>query len=328
MKIAFDVMGFENKTSEAIIAARKILKKYKDVEIILVGDKKKIEPLIAKKDKFEIYHADDVIQMDSSPIQAIRMTNSSMYKATQLVANNIADGVLSAGSTACFVTIVHFLLKPINKLSKVGFMPFLPTTKKGKYFVIIDVGANKNCDGIDLYNFAKMANIYFKNIENIANPSIGIINIGTEANKGFEYQHQANEMLSKDKNINYVGFVEPRDLLQGIVDIAISDGYTGNLVLKSVEGGLKAISAVLKRNFKKPWNWLSALTSAFVIKNVSKTFDYKNKAGAIVLGLNKPAVKTHGSADKEQFYSALVLLHNIIDKKVTEKIREEFDDAE
>ena len=135
-------------------------------------------------------------------------------------------------------------------------------------------------------------------------------------------------MLSKDKNINYVGFVEPRDLLQGIVDIAISDGYTGNLVLKSVEGGLKAISAVLKRNFKKPWNWLSALTSAFVIKNVSKTFDYKNKAGAIVLGLNKPAVKTHGSADKEQFYSALVLLHNIIDKKVTEKIREEFDDAE
>lgn len=323
MKIALDVMGFENEIIEAINAARKFIKKYKDTEIILVGNENKIKPLI-KNNEFEIHHANDVIKMSSSPIQALRMTESSMYKSVQLVANNVADGVLSAGSTASFVTIVYYLLKPINNLLKPGFMPFLPTTKKGKYFVIVDVGANKSCNGNDLYNFAKMANIYFQNVENILNPSIGIINIGTEANKGFDYHHEANQMLSNDKKLNYVGFVEPRNLLQGIVDIAISDGYTGNLVLKSLEGGLKALSMSLKTNFKKPWNWLSAISSIFVLKDVSKTFDYKNKAGAIMLGLNKPAVKTHGSADKEQFYSSLALLHDVIAKKVTEKIHDEF----
>ena len=323
MKIALDVMGFENEIIEAINAARKFVRKYKDTKIILVGNKNQIEPLI-KNNEFEIRHANDVIQMNSSPIQALRMMESSMYKAAQLVANNVADGILSAGSTASFVTIVYHLLKPIDNLLKPGFMPFLPTTKKGKYFVIVDVGANKSCNGNDLYNFAKMANIYFQNVENIQKPSTGIINIGTEDNKGFNYHHEANQMLSNDKKMNYVGFVEPRDLLQGIVDIAISDGYTGNLVLKSLEGGLKALSMSLKKNFKKPWNWLSAISSFFVLKDVSKTFDYKNKAGAIMLGLNKPAVKTHGSADKEQFYSSLVLLHDVITKKVTEKIHDEF----
>lgn len=326
MKIALDVMGFENNISEAIKATRKFVKKYNDVNVILVGDSKQIKPLI-KENEFEICHAKDVIQMNTSPIQALRMNESSMYKAVELVKNNVADGILSAGSTACYVTIVRFLLNPIENLARTGFMPFLPTTIKGKYFVIIDVGANKECEGQDLYNFAKMANIYFKSVENIPNPSIGVINIGTEANKGFEYHHIANDMLSNDKELNYVGFVEPRELMQGIVDIAICDGYTGNLVLKSLEGGLKALSISLKKNFKKPWNWLSAISSIFVLKNVKKTFDYKNKAGAIVLGLSKPAVKTHGSADEQQFYSALVLLHEVIKNKVTEKIQKQFNNG-
>lgn len=251
MKIALDVMGFENDISEAIIAAKKFIKKYKDVNVILVGDSKIIKPLI-KENEFKICHAKDVIQMDTTPIQALRMNESSMYKAIELVKNNVADGVLSAGNTSGYVTIVRFLLKPIENLARAGFMPFLPTTTKGKYFVIIDAGANKECDGEDLYNFAKMANIYFKNVENVPNPSIGVINIGTEANKGFNYHNIANNLLLNDKELNYVGFVEPRELMHGILDIAVCDGYTGNLVLKSLEGGLKALSISLKKNFKKP----------------------------------------------------------------------------
>lgn len=326
MKIALDVMGFENDISEAIKAARKFVKKFNDVDVILVGDSEQIKPLI-KENEFEICHTKDVIQMNTSPIQALRMNESSMYKAVELVKNNVADGVLSAGCTACYVATVVFLLRQIDNLARAGFMPFLPTTTKGKYFVIIDVGANKECTGQDLYNFARMANIYFKTVENVPNPSIGVINIGTEANKGFEYHHVANDMLSNDKELNYVGFVEPRELIQGIVDIAICDGYTGNLVLKSLEGGLKALSISLKKSFKKPWNWLAAISSMFVLKSIKKTFDYKNKAGAIVLGLSKPAVKTHGSADEQQFYSALVLLHEVIKNKVTEKIQKQFNNG-
>ena len=136
MKIALDVMGFENDISEAIKAARKFVKKYNDVNIILVGDSKIIKPLI-KENEFGICYAKDVIQMDTTPIQALRMNDSSMYKAIELVKNNVADGVLSAGSTSSYVTIVRFLLEPIENLARAGFMPFLPTTTKGKYFVIL-----------------------------------------------------------------------------------------------------------------------------------------------------------------------------------------------
>lgn len=323
MKLSLDVMGFENKISESIIAARKFVKKYPDVQIILVGNQQEIIKNI-KENEFEIVDAKEIITMDDSIITSLRKTESSMYKAIKLVADNIADGVLSAGNTACYVTLVYYLIKTIPGIVKPGFMPFLPATGGNKFFGMIDVGANKNCSGEDLYNFAKMANIYFKSIHNNSNPKIGIINIGTEKSKGFEYHHDASELLQNNQNLNYVGFVEPRYLLQGVVDIAVCDGYTGNLVLKSLEGGLKAISIALKKNYKKPWNWLGALFSICAIKGVSRTFDYKNKAGAIVLGLNKPAVKTHGSADKEQFFSALNLLYSIIKNDVTAKIKKNF----
>ena len=326
MKLSLDVMGFENKISEAIIAARKFVKKHPDVQIILVGNQQEIIQNI-KKNEFEIVDAKEVIKMDDSPITALRKSESSMYKAIKLVADNVTDGVLSAGSTACYVTLVYYLIKTIPGITKPGFMPFLPTTGENKFFGMIDVGANKDCSGEDLYNFAKMANIYFKSVHNNSNPKIGVINIGTEKSKGFQYHHDVNEILLKNKNLNYVGFVEPRYLLQGVVDIAVCDGYTGNLVLKSLEGGLKAISTALKKSYKKPWNWLGALFSIFAIKDVSKTFDYKNKAGAIVLGLNKSAVKTHGSADKEQFVSALNLLYDIIKNNVTAKIKKSFNDG-
>ena len=326
MKLSLDVMGFENKISEAIIAARKFVKKHPDVQIILVGNQQEIIQNI-KENEFEIVDAKEVIKMDDSPITALRKSQSSMYKAIKLVADNVTDGVLSAGSTACYVTLVYYLIKTIPRITKPGFMPFLPTTGENKFFGMIDVGANKDCSGEDLYNFAKMANIYFKSVHNNSNPKIGVINIGTEKSKGFQYHHDVNEILLKDQNLNYVVFVEPRYLLQGVVDIAVCDGYTGNLVLKSLEGGLKAISTALKKSYKKPWNWLGALFSIFAIKDVSKTFDYKNKAGAIVLGLNKPAVKTHGSADKEQFLSALNLLYDIIKNNVTAKIKKNFNDG-
>jgi glycerol-3-phosphate acyltransferase PlsX len=132
-------------------------------------------------------------------------------------------------------------------------MPFLPTVNK-KGFMLLDVGANKNCDHIDLINFAKMGQIYSKLIRDIEQPKIGIINIGTEKTKGFDFQQRADKILSEDKNMNYVGYIEPRDLLNGIVDVAVADGYSGNLTLKSLEGGLKALKTVLKKQYKNPLN--------------------------------------------------------------------------
>lgn len=250
MKIALDVMGYENDLSHAIKAARKFKKHHHSVSIILVGNQDQINKLI-KPNEFEVVHANDVIKMDDNPMMALRNSNSSMYKAIKLVADNNADGVLSAGSTPCYIALVYFLLKTIKDISKPGFMPFLPASNK-KFLILMDAGANKTCSGEDLYNFAKMTDVYAKHVENIPNPKIGIINIGTEKEKGFEYHQKAYDLLSNDKSMNFVGYLEPRYILNGVVDIAINDGYTGNLVLKSVEGGLKALTYTMKKSFKKP----------------------------------------------------------------------------
>jgi len=189
--------------------------------------------------------------MDDSPLVAMHKTNSSMYQAIKLVADDKADGVLSAGATSCYVVLVYALLKLIPGINKPAFMPFLPTSNK-KGLMLLDVGANKFATADDLHQFAIMGNIYCQMIRHISNPKVGIINIGTEATKGFEYHQQANELLKKDSTLNYVGFVEPRNLLHGVVDLAVCDGYTGNLVLKSLEGGLKTLTDVLKSSYKRP----------------------------------------------------------------------------
>jgi glycerol-3-phosphate acyltransferase PlsX len=253
MKLAIDVMGFENDISEAVRACRKFNDSHNDVEFILVGDEQQIKKRLNPNDRFSIVHANGIVRMDDNPIVAARKTDSSMYKAVELVQKNKADGVLSAGSSTTFVPLTYMLLKLIPGINKPAFMPYLPTTNK-KGFIMLDVGANKECTGEDLYQFALMSNIYSKTIRKIVKPRIGIINIGTEKDKGFGYQKEAYELIYKNKDINFVGFVEPRELLTGVVDVAVADGYTGNITLKALEGGLTSLKSVLKQEFKKPWN--------------------------------------------------------------------------
>lgn len=321
MKLALDVMGFENEINEAVRAARDFVCSHDNVQITLFGDEAKIKPLLMSPNEFEIVHCADVIHMIDSPLTALRKPNSSMFQSIKYVADNKADGVLSAGSTACYVLLVYSLLKTIPGIERPAFMPYLPTSN-GKGLTLLDVGANKECTGKNLYQFALMGKIYCESIRGIVNPSIGVVNIGSEKEKGFAFHHEADELLSNDKSMNYKGFVETRELLHGVVDLAICDGYTGNITLKALEGGLKTVTNCLKDQYKKPWNWLGALFSIFAIKGLKKTFDYKNNAGALVIGLNKIAVKTHGSADYQQFYSSLEMLYKSINNNVIDKIKE------
>lgn len=321
MKLALDVMGFENDPNEAIQAARDFVSNHNDVSVILFGNENIIKPKLLTPNEFEIVHCSDIIHMDDTPITALRKNETSMYKAIKSAADGITDGVLSAGSTACYVLLVYGLIRTIPGINKPAFMPYVPTSN-GKGLILLDVGANKECSGKDLYQFAQMAKIYCETIRGINNPKIGVINIGSEKEKGFAYHHEANNLLKADNSLNYVGFIETRELLNGIVDIAVCDGYTGNITLKASEGALKTVTNSLKVQYKKPWNWLGALFSIFAIKGVKKTFDYKNNAGALVIGLNKIAVKTHGNADYQQFYSSLSMLYRSVKNNVIDKIKE------
>lgn len=320
MKIALDVMGFENKTSEAINAARKFSKDYPGAKVILVGNEEVIRPCLNDKDNFEIVHATEVIDMNDTPITALRKKGTSMLAAINLVKVKTADAVVSAGSTSCFVPLVKMNLGSINSVDKFGFMPFIPTTNKVG-FNMIDVGANINVDGVDLYNFALMANEYARIVRKISRPRIGVLNIGTEHHKGYDFHKKAHDLLSENKQINYVGFVEPKGLLDGTVDVCVCDGFSGNICLKALEGALKSVSHILKDGYKKPWNWLGAVFSVPIITTLTKTFDYRNNAGAIVLGANGIAIKTHGSADAKQFYAALRMAHDCVDNDLLHSIK-------
>lgn len=320
MKIALDVMGFENKTIEAIKAARKFEKKFSGAKVILVGDHETIIKNVNDKDNFEIVDAKGVINMDDTPITALRKQDTSMLTAIKLVKEGKADAVVSAGSTSCFVPLVQMNLGSINNVSKFGFMPWIPTVNK-KGFNMIDVGANINVDGKDLYNFALMANEYTRLVRKISNPKIGVLNIGTEHHKGFEYHKEAYDLLKANKNLNFIGYVEPKGLLDGVVDVCVCDGYSGNICLKSLEGSLKSVAHILKKGYKMPWNWLGAAFSVPIIVTLTKTFDYRVNAGAIVLGADGIAIKTHGSADAKQFYAALSMAYNCIDNNLLHNIK-------
>lgn len=321
MKLAVDVMGFENEIKEATKACIQFQKDH-HVEIVLVGDETKIKASLTPEQAklFSIVHATEVIEQ-TDDISIIRSKkDSSMLKAIQLVANNHADGVLSAGNSAVYVFLTYQQFGLIPGVSKPAFMPFIPSFK-GHGFNVIDVGASADCAALDLYQFAMMGHIY-TSCRGLDHPRIGVLNIGTEDHKGLAWHAELNTMLKNNSMLNYIGFVEAKDLLNGVCDVLITDGYTGNVLLKTLEGALRIVFKSIVDYYKTPWTAWTFMFSAPMLLKMRKKYDYKNHAGAFVLGLNKMAVKTHGSADYKQFYSALRMLKESLDYKILDKIKQ------
>lgn len=253
MILAVDVMGFENKINHAIKACRFFCEQNKNVQVILVGDEAQIIPWLRKKDTFfHIKHASDVIKMDDHPFCARKKIHSSMYLAIELVQKNQADGVLSAGNTSCYVFLTTLLLGKIKNVSKIGLMPFIPTNND-QGVNIIDVGANLEVNSDDMLGFAYLGRVFVQKIRRIQTPRIGILNIGTELKKGLPLHIEANIKFSQAKNLNYIGFVEPRRILDDVADLLVIDGFSGNLVLKTLEGVFKTVFRSFFRFYKKPY---------------------------------------------------------------------------
>lgn len=335
MKIAFDVMGSDNGSKYPILAALEIIKDFKDLEIILVGNEKEISDHlhdIFKGEKIppaiSIHHAKDVIPMTAGPFEAIRMSDSSMSQAVNLVKENKADGVLSSGSTAAYLGVCHLILGEIKGIKRPAFMPIMPTLK-GKQVLLLDVGANIENTVDELLSFALMAHVYSQTILNIARPSIALLNIGTEENKGPKVTRETyaklKQLTQSNARLNFLNFhgnIEPRDVLIGEVDIVVCDGYSGNIVLKSVEGMAKVLFALIKKQYKKNlWRKFLALLSIPIFKGIKKSFDYKNTGGAQLIGINGICFKAHGSSDSKSYYSTLKLLREAIVQDVTNKIK-------
>ncbi|AGR41516.1 phosphate acyltransferase PlsX [Spiroplasma taiwanense] len=326
-KIAFDVMGSDNGLIPAVDAAIKLLGEQKDLKIIFVGNEEKLKSVLATKkynpEQIEFFNTTEVINMTDGILEIRRKKDSSMVRAIELLESDKVDAITTAGATAPFIAGCHFILKEIPGIKRPGFMPVIPTVVSGKVTLLLDVGANLECDPEDLQNFAIMASAYSKLINNVDNPKVALLNIGEEKSKGFEMHQNAYKLMDENKNINFIGNIEPRYIASGDVDIVVTDGYTGNIALKAAEGMgkilLKEIKTALTKNiFRK----LAALRLRKAFKEVSAKFDYKNHAGAILLGVNKIAFKSHGSSDKVAFYATLKMTYNAIKNDVVNKIKE------
>ena len=324
--ISIDAMGGDFGPSVTVPAALHVLRKYPNLKLILVGLVEQLQPLVSKNgsdvsDRLEIYSATEVVAMDESVATALRSKkDSSMRVALNLVKENKAQACVSAGNTGALMATARFVLKTLPAVDRPAIIASFPTTQN-KMTRVLDLGANVDSSPAHLLQFAVMGSIVSQAVDNIARPTVGLLNIGSEEIKGNEQVKQAAELLSHCKAINYIGFVEGDEIFQGKVDVVVCDGFVGNSVLKACEGTLKLIAEYAKAEFKR--NWLSKLMllpAIPVLNRLKKRIDPRRYNGASFLGLNGIAIKSHGSADKIAFACAIEQAITEVEKNIPELI--------
>ena len=307
MKILIDAMGGDNSPDEIIKGCVQTVDELES-EIILIGDESKINEKVKDfygKDsiaevnpKLTVKNASEVISNHESPTEAIRSKkDSSMVVGFKMLKDGEGDVFISAGSTGAFMAGGLVLVGRIKGIDRPALCPILPS-HSGKGFMLIDSGANTNCRPNNLLQFAQMGSVYMKNVKHVENPVVGLLNIGAEEGKGNDLMKETYIKLDEDESINFYGNVEGRYMFDDDVDVVVTDGFTGNVALKTIEGMGLMITKLLKEELTKSW-WSSFLTLLLkpYLKKFKKRMDYSEYGGALLLGIKKPMVKCHGSAN-------------------------------
>ena len=335
MVILLDAMGGDNAPDATIKGAVKAIDQIK-AKLILIGNediiKSKIKEFYNKdiseiSDRLEIRNATETIEMEDVPTQAIkRKKDSSMVVGFNMLKTGEGDVFISAGNSGALLTGATLLVGRIKGVDRPALAGILPAYKSR--LVLMDCGSNTNCKPINLLQFAQMSSIYLKTTLGVENPRVGLLNIGTEETKGNELTKESYKLLkekSEELGINFIGNVEGRDAFSGSVDIVVTDGFTGNIFLKAVEGLGKFVKRSLTESLKKNiLSKIAALQSLPAIKRFSKTVDYKEYGGALFLGVNKPVVKAHGSSDEKLFEFTIKQAEQFVENKAVDKLIEEF----
>ncbi|BDR75409.1 phosphate acyltransferase PlsX [Clostridium tetani] len=326
MKIAVDGMGGDFAPKEVVAGCVDALNENKDLHIVITGKeeliKKELEGHNYDEDRIEVLDAREVISTNDSPVMAIRRKkDSSLNKGLQLVKEKKVEGIISAGSTGAFMAGSLFIVGRIKGIDRPALAPIMPG--KNAPFMVIDVGANAECKPQNLLQFALMGKIYFEKILNVKNPTIGLVNIGVEEEKGTELTKEAYKLL-KNSSLNFIGNVEPRDIPTGDVNILVCDGFTGNTILKTYEGVAQNIFEILKAEIMSSFQGKiggALLKPSF--KNIKKKFNYKEYGGAAFIGVEGICVKAHGSSDRKAFKNAIKQCINFHKGNIINNIKEE-----
>lgn len=332
MKLAIDVASGEKPLEELVTGSIESLSKQKDISLILVGDEHQISKVLSKlhydSNRVEIKHTTQVIGMTESPAVGIkRNKNASVLLAARLVADKEAEGFFSPGNTGATLAAA---LTEIGRIKGVFRPPLISKLPKvSGELCMLDMGANVDCTPDYMLQFAIMGRVFAKNFMKISKPRIGLLNIGSEDSKGNAITKKYFEKLERVKSINFVGNIEPNDMLKSdLVDVVLADGFDGNLVLKTMEGTASLIVNVLKNEIKKnPMSMVGSLMMKSVFKSLKKQMNSDSYGSAILLGLNGGAFVGHGKTSGEGMTNAILNMYDFLSSKVNEKISKELHDA-
>lgn len=325
LPIALDAMGGDKAPESVIAGARRALKLFPDARFIFFGREHVIAPLIARNRHLaavsEIVHTEDVVAMDAKPSVALRQGRaSSMRAALDAVAAGRACAMVSAGNTGALMAMAKLVLRTLPGIYRPAITATVPSLHQP--VVLLDMGANIDCTAEHLVQFAIMGDAYARAMLGNKNPKIGLLNVGSEEMKGHDEVKDAHRILrSGTIPVDYYGFVEGNDILEGKTDVVVTDGFTGNIALKTAEGASRLFYTTLKGAIENSWTAkMGYLLARPAIRMAMKRFDPRRLNGAILLGLNGIAVKSHGGADSKAFANAIRVAISLVDEQVNEKI--------
>lgn len=326
LTIALDAMGGDNAPQVVIRGANIARQRFPQVDFLLFGQEDKIKPLLSSmsklKDVSSIVHADDIVRADEKPSVALRSgRKSSMRLAINAVHEGKAHGVISAGNTGALMGMAKFVLKTLPGIDRPAICSLFPTLKGET--VMLDLGANVHCDAGNLVDFAVMGTAFARIALGLQEPAYGLLNVGSEEIKGHEALHEASTIL-REGNVpgKFVGFIEGDDIAKGTVDVVVTDGFTGNIALKTTEGTAKMVNEYFRRSFKSSvlarFGYLLARPA---MNKLRIRLDPRRYNGAIFLGLNGIAVKSHGGTDAMGFANAIGVAVDLLQHDFIEQAR-------
>lgn len=328
MKLAIDAMGGDHAPKEIILGAMDAVSEIDQLKIILFGDEKQIKAHLTNTANIEIVHTDEVITGEDEPVRAVRRKkNSSLVLMAKEVKEQRADACVSAGNTGALMSAGLFVVGRIPGIDRPALSPTLPTID-GKGVLMLDVGANVDAKPDHLLQYAIMGSVYAEKVRGIKKPKIGLLNVGAEEGKGNDLTKKAFGRL-KNAPINFIGNVEARDILEGAADVIVTDGFSGNVALKTLEGTAGSIMTILKGALMSSFKTkLAAGMLKNDLKSLKDRLDYSEYGGAGLFGLAAPVIKAHGSSKRRAVYNAIRQAAYMVEKDITSTIKDTIESME
>lgn len=323
MKIAVDVMGGDHAPEVVIQGIERARDQWSDLNFLLFGDLAKMKQLVQDSTRLELFSAASVITNEDEPVRAVRRKkDSSMVLAAKAVREGQADALFSLGNTGALLATGIFIIGRIKGVARPALMPTLPTINPGKVTNLLDAGANAESKANYLEQWAVMGAIYARDIRNVDQPRIALLNNGTEADKGDQLHQDVYQWLQANQDLNFIGNLEAGSLLRDQADVVVSDGFTGNAVLKATEG----MSSLLLQEIKQALtsNGVRAKLGGLMIKpalgQIKQHFSTASNGGAVLLGVKAPVIKTHGSSKAEAVYYTVGQIRTMLQKQTIQQM--------